>query len=62
MLDAYNLNKEESDLREARQMSEPIVIQRLFILKDTIEKEYMENSTTEKSETEDNSKSEEVFF
>jgi len=58
MLDAYNLNKEESDLREARQMTDPIVIQRLFILKDTIEKEYMENNTVPKSETEDDSLSE----
>jgi len=58
MLDAYNLNKEESDLREARQMTDPIVIQRLFILKDTIEKEYMENNTVPKSETEDDSQSE----
>ncbi|CAI8588144.1 unnamed protein product [Vicia faba] len=58
MLDAYNLNKEESDLREARQMTDPIVIQRLFILKDTIEKEYMENKTVPKSETEDDSLSE----
>lgn len=58
MLDAYNLNKEESDLREARQMSQPIVIQRLFILKDTIEKEYMEKNTSQKSETEDDTESE----
>lgn len=58
MLDAYNLNKEESDLREARQMTDPIVIQRLFILKDTIEKEYMENNKVPKSETEDDSQSE----
>lgn len=58
MLDAYNLNKEESDLREARQMSQPIVIQRLFILKDTIEKEYMGKNTSQKSETEDDTESE----
>lgn len=58
MLDAYNLNKEESDLREARKMTDPIVIQRLFILKDTIEKEYMENNTVQKTETEDGSQSE----
>jgi len=56
MLDAYHLNKEETDLREARQMADPIVIQRLFILKDTIEQEYMPKGTTEKSETEDDSK------
>ncbi|PNY17970.1 hypothetical protein L195_g014727, partial [Trifolium pratense] len=58
MLDAYNLNKEESDLREARQMTDPIVIQRLCILRDTIEKDYMENNTVPKSETEDDSLSE----
>ncbi|GAU40329.1 hypothetical protein TSUD_221770 [Trifolium subterraneum] len=58
MLDAYNLNKEESDLREARQMNDPIVIQRLCILRDTIEKDYMENNTVPKSETEDDSLSE----
>lgn len=56
MLDAYHLNKEETDLREARQMTDPIVIQRLFILKDTIEQEYMAKGTTEKSETKDDSK------
>ncbi|KAL6994735.1 hypothetical protein U1Q18_045269 [Sarracenia purpurea var. burkii] len=42
MLDAYHLNKEETDLREAKQMSQPVVIQRLFILKETIEEEYLE--------------------
>ncbi|ESW30320.1 hypothetical protein PHAVU_002G143200 [Phaseolus vulgaris] len=56
MLDAYHLNKEETDLREARQMTDPIVIQRLFILKDTIEQEYMPKDTAEKSETKDDSK------
>ncbi|XP_068657405.1 uncharacterized protein At4g37920-like isoform X2 [Aristolochia californica] len=45
MLDAYHLNKEETDLREAKQMSDPIVIQRLFILKDSIEKEYLQHQT-----------------
>ncbi|CAN8229028.1 unnamed protein product [Cochlearia groenlandica] len=45
MLDAYHLNKEETDIREARQMSQPIVIQRLFILKDTIEDEYLDKKT-----------------
>ncbi|XP_020599028.1 uncharacterized protein At4g37920, chloroplastic [Phalaenopsis equestris] len=43
MLDAYSLNKEETDFVEARQMSDPMVIQRLFILKETIEEEYMKN-------------------
>lgn len=45
MLDAYHLNKEETDIREAKQMSQPIVIQRLFILKDTIEEEYLDKKT-----------------
>lgn len=47
MLDAYHLNKEETDIREAKQMSQPIVIQRLFILKDTIEEEYLDKKTFE---------------
>lgn len=59
MLDAYNLNKEETDLREARQMNQPVVMKRLFILKVTIEEEYMGKSTVQKAETEDDSKSEE---
>jgi len=50
MLDAYHLNKEETNFREARQMTGPIAIKRLFILKDTIEQEYMAKGTTEKSE------------
>ncbi|XP_072969959.1 uncharacterized protein At4g37920 [Typha angustifolia] len=41
MLDAYHLNKEETDLLEARKMSDPVVIQRLNILKETIEEEYL---------------------
>ncbi|KAG9440086.1 hypothetical protein H6P81_020251 [Aristolochia fimbriata] len=45
MLDAYHLNKEETDLREAKQMTDPIVIQRLFILQDTIEQEYLKQQT-----------------
>lgn len=45
MLDAYHLNKEETDIKEAKQMSQPIVIQRLFILKDTIEEEYLDKKT-----------------
>nr|AFK48093.1 unknown [Lotus japonicus] len=62
MLDAYNLNKEETDLREAKQLTDPIVIQRLFILRDTIEQEYMEKSGLQKSETDDDSKSKEFKF
>uniref|UniRef100_A0A151UG78 Uncharacterized protein n=1 Tax=Cajanus cajan TaxID=3821 RepID=A0A151UG78_CAJCA len=61
MLDAYHLNKEETNLREAKQMTYPVVIQRLFILKDTIEQEYMEKGTPQKSETKDDSKLEEEF-
>ncbi|XP_010555425.1 PREDICTED: uncharacterized protein At4g37920, chloroplastic [Tarenaya hassleriana] len=45
MLDAYHLNKEETDIREAKQMGQPMVIQRLFILKDTIEAEYLDRKT-----------------
>nr|XP_027074989.1 uncharacterized protein At4g37920-like [Coffea arabica] len=41
MLDAYHLSKEETELREAQQMNQPVVIQRLFILKETIEEEYL---------------------
>ncbi|PKU70921.1 Uncharacterized protein MA16_Dca021040 [Dendrobium catenatum] len=36
-LDPYYLNKEKTDLIEARQMSDLTVNQRLFILKETIE-------------------------
>lgn len=53
MLDAYHLNAEETDIREAKQMTQPVVIQRLFILKETIEEEYLERSTDQKSQTED---------
>lgn len=45
MLDSYHLNKEETDIREAKQMTPPVVIQRLFILKQTIEEEYYEKET-----------------
>lgn len=44
MLDAYHLNKEDTDLREAKEMTQPMVIQRLFILMDTIETEYLKQS------------------
>ncbi|KAI4314455.1 hypothetical protein L6164_027363 [Bauhinia variegata] len=36
ILDAYRLNKEETELMKARQMTQPIVIQRLFLLKENI--------------------------
>lgn len=42
MLDAYNMNKEETEIREAKQLNQPIVIQRLSILKETVEAEYLE--------------------
>lgn len=42
MLDAYHLGKEETEIREAQQMNQPVVFQRLFILKQTIEEEYLE--------------------
>lgn len=51
MLDAYHLNKEDSDLKEAKQMSQPIVIQRLFILKQTIEEEYLGKNTKPEGDT-----------
>ncbi|KAI3950161.1 hypothetical protein MKW92_044475 [Papaver armeniacum] len=45
MPDAYHLNKEESEIREARQLKLPIMMQRLFILK---EEEYLlENTAAE---------------
>lgn len=52
MLDAYHLNAEETDIREAKQMTQPVVIQRLFILKETIEQEYLERSTEQESQAE----------
>lgn len=45
MLDAYHLSKEESNLMEVRKMDDPIVIQRLIVLKETIEEEYMKKDT-----------------
>ncbi|CAL0331569.1 unnamed protein product [Lupinus luteus] len=53
MLDAYNLNKEETELREARQLAQPIVMQRLLILKETIEEEYIAKNAAQKGETKD---------
>ncbi|OIT19737.1 PREDICTED: uncharacterized protein At4g37920, chloroplastic isoform X1 [Nicotiana attenuata] len=58
MLDAYNLNKEETEIREAKQINQPVVIQRLFILKETIEAEYLEKEAN----TEKDSKPEEVVI
>lgn len=41
MLDAYHLNTEETEIREAKKLTQPVVIQRLFILKETVEEEYL---------------------
>ncbi|WVZ94472.1 hypothetical protein U9M48_040359 [Paspalum notatum var. saurae] len=41
VLDSYHLNKEETDFMDARKMSDPVIIQRLTLLKETIEQEYM---------------------
>lgn len=54
MLDTYLLNKEETDIKEAKKMTQPVVIQRLFILKETIEEEYLDQRTTTQ-QTEDKS-------
>ncbi|KDP32164.1 hypothetical protein JCGZ_12625 [Jatropha curcas] len=59
MLDAYHLNKEETDIREAKQMTQPVVIQRLFILKETIEEEYLDK-TTFRTQTEEENQSEDL--
>ncbi|KAI3897726.1 hypothetical protein MKW92_043853 [Papaver armeniacum] len=46
----YHLNREESEIREARQLTLPMVMQRLFILKETIEEKYLlENTAAEDS-------------
>ncbi|XVF59149.1 hypothetical protein PTKIN_Ptkin07bG0252600 [Pterospermum kingtungense] len=60
MLDAYHLNKEETDIKEAKKMTQPVVIQRLFILKETIEEEYLAQRTTEAPQTEDKTELEEL--
>lgn len=51
MLDAYTLNKEETDIREAKRMDQPVVIQRLFILKETIEEEYLKKDAAAEKQT-----------
>ena len=61
MLDAYNLSKEDTDIREVKHLTQPVVIQRLFILKETIEEEYLESSRFQDSETEGTTKSEELW-
>lgn len=60
MLDAYNLSKEDTDIREVKHLTQPVVIQRLFILKETIEEEYLESSKFQDSKTEGATKSEEL--
>ncbi|XWS45058.1 hypothetical protein CRYUN_Cryun15aG0104100 [Craigia yunnanensis] len=60
MLDAYLLNKEETDIKEAKKLTQPMVIQRLFILNETIEEEYLDQRTTETQQTEDKPKFEEL--
>lgn len=60
MLDAYHLNKEDTDIREAKQMSQPVVIQRLFVLKETIEEEYLEKNTFLTHQAEGDGKSDEL--
>ncbi|KAB2061579.1 hypothetical protein ERO13_A10G088500v2 [Gossypium hirsutum] len=49
MLDAYTLHKEETDIKEAKKMTQPVVIQRLFILKETIEEEYLDQTTAQRT-------------
>ncbi|KMT06951.1 hypothetical protein BVRB_6g152860 [Beta vulgaris subsp. vulgaris] len=58
MLDAYHLSQEETEIREAKQIDEPVVIQRLFILKKTIEEEYLEREVKTGPQAD---KSEEIF-
>ncbi|XP_050208321.1 uncharacterized protein At4g37920 [Mercurialis annua] len=57
-LDAYQLNKEDTDIREAKRMAQPVVMQRLFILKEIIEDEYLEKTTFRTQTEEENSKTE----
>ncbi|XP_038690193.1 uncharacterized protein At4g37920 isoform X2 [Tripterygium wilfordii] len=51
MLDAYHLNKEESDIREAKHLTQPMVIQRLLMLYETIEEEYLEKTSFRSPQT-----------
>ncbi|KAH9664209.1 hypothetical protein KPL70_019937 [Citrus sinensis] len=60
MLDAYHLNKEETDMREAKQMTQPVVIQRLLILKETIEEEYLGQATFQTMQTKEDTESMEL--
>ncbi|CAA6667535.1 unnamed protein product [Spirodela intermedia] len=54
MLDAHQLNKEETEMRDARSMADPVVIQRLFILKETIEEEYLNRQANQDAPAESN--------
>uniref|UniRef100_A0A6N2MJ19 Uncharacterized protein n=1 Tax=Salix viminalis TaxID=40686 RepID=A0A6N2MJ19_SALVM len=59
--DAYAIfctGRWDTDIKEARKMSQPVIIQRLFILKETIEEEYLEKTTLQ-TQPEGDSKSEE---
>ncbi|KAH7566784.1 hypothetical protein ACOSP7_023443 [Xanthoceras sorbifolium] len=60
MLDAYHLNKEETDIKEAKKMIQPVVIQRLFILKETVEEEYLEKDVNQTKQTKEDAQSEEL--
>ncbi|KAL6660375.1 hypothetical protein ACP70R_001921 [Stipagrostis hirtigluma subsp. patula] len=60
MLDSYHLNKEETEFIDARKMSDPVIIQRLTLLKETIEEEYMKQYIhPEEQESMDDEESEE---
>ncbi|XP_030455856.2 uncharacterized protein At4g37920 [Syzygium oleosum] len=56
ILDVYHLNKEDTEIREAKQLTEPVVIQRLFILKDTIEEEYLEKDKSQTDKKDEDEK------
>ncbi|GKU98697.1 hypothetical protein SLEP1_g11669 [Rubroshorea leprosula] len=60
MLDAYHINMEETDIKEAKKMSQPVVMQRLFILKETIEEEYLEKSSFLTQQTKEITQSEDI--
>ncbi|XP_017985395.1 PREDICTED: uncharacterized protein At4g37920, chloroplastic [Theobroma cacao] len=60
LLDAYFLNKEETDVKYAKKMTQPIVRQRLFILKEIIEEEYLDQRTTATKPTKDKTESEKL--
>lgn len=53
MLDSYLLNKEDTELKEVQNLSDPIIIQRLFILKKTLEDEYLQAKDEKYNEMEE---------